>query len=398
MTNRPPPTRSSITAFALLGAIVLCAGCATNRNDPERALALQTRMPELRDDLFGPPQPVPAPAELTALTDAQRAHFLDFFRAGVNNRHPVHRRIHVYLDRHLSDMTFDNETRTASATIDARRGNCMSLALVTTALAEAAGVEIGWQLADAEPVYSSEGTVVYSANHIQVKLYEPALDTKGYSFTLARDYLLLDYFVDDMPEHGTALQRDQMLSLAYQNLGVEALADDDLERAFWLLREALKYDAANPDAYNALAVVHRRAGAPDSAEALYRFTLDEFGDRLIVLRNYRRLLLAAGRHDEAAALERRIVALPDPDPFPLLQLGDEALDQGRPTTALSYYRKARKVAPYLHEIELRIARVHARSGDRSRARKHLERARRKAWTDADQRRYAAKLEALEQGR
>jgi Tfp pilus assembly protein PilF len=189
-----------------------------------------------------------------------------------------------------------------------------------------------------------------------------------------------------------------MLALVYQNLGVEAMADGELDRAFWLLREGIAHDPANANLYNALGVIHRRAGDAETAEALFRFALSEFGDRLIVLRNYRELLLAAGRESEAGLLQQRMLKLPDPDPYPMIQLGDEARRAGDPDTALAYYRKAGKVAPYLHEIHFRMARVHFELGERARGERQLEKARRKAWAERDKQRYQAKLQALSGGR
>lgn len=388
---------AAVLAAAVTAAAV--AGCASRAaSEAERAEALRANMPELAEALFRPARPVPSAESLLALTDAQRRDFLRFFRSGLHARLPPHRRIHRYMDRHLSDIRFDHETASAAETIAHRRGNCMSLALVTTALADAGGVDIGWQLANTDPVYSSEGAVIYSANHIQSRLYEPRLGSTGHAFSLGRDYLLLDYFVDGLPEHGTPLARHQMLALVYQNLGVETLAEGELDRAFWLLREGVAHDPANANLYNALGVIHRRAGDAETAESLFRFALSAFGDRLIVLRNYRELLLAAGRESEAGLLQQRMLKLPDPDPYPMIQLGDEAHRAGDPGTALAYYRKANKVAPYLHEIHFRMARVHFELGQRARGEQQLEKARRKAWAESDKQRYQAKLQALSGGR
>jgi len=88
------------------------------------------------------------------------------------------------------------------------------------------------------------------------------------------------------------------------------------------------------------------------------------------------------------------MVLPDPDPYPLLGLGDEAADQGKPDVALAYYRRAAEVAPYLHEVYLKMAQIHTQRGDLKRAERALRKARDHAWADSDQQRYQAKLTAL----
>jgi len=349
----------------------------------------------LNESLFGQSRPVPDFDTLTALTPDQEAHFLRFFKSGVESRFEAHKRLYAYLTQEFSNTEFQPRTLPASEAVATHSGNCMSLALATTAYARLADIEIGWQLADTDPVYSSEGSIIYSANHIQTRLYHRDYNRGAATFSLNRPYLLVDYFTGAPPRNGEPLRRNQVIALVYQNLGAEAMADGRPEDAFWLLRAGLTHDPGNPHLYNALGVVHRRAGDPQTAERLYQFALEEFDDRLIVLRNYRKLLLAMDRVEEADRLESRIMALPDPDPYPLLSLGDEAAEKGNTDVALEHYRKAGDVAPYLHEVYLKIARLLARNGDKKRAEVALREARERARDTNDRERYAAKLAALE---
>jgi len=394
---RRSPSFARVSRLLLVfAAMLLATGCATQQSRPAAREALAARMPALNLARFGPERDIPALEDLVALTPAQKSEFLRFFNSGVNARHEPHRRVYAYLTQRLGDTDFQHLTLPASETIESRSGNCMSLALVTTAYARLADIKIGWQLADADPVYSSEGSVIYSAEHIQTRLYRQSLSLNTHSIGFGPTYLLVDYFTDDAPGAGRLLQKSEMIALVYQNLGIEAMTEGRLKESFWLLRAALQHDAANPDLYNAMAVLHRRAGDTVTAEHLYRFSLDEFGDRLIILRNYRRLLVAQGRSREADRVEHRIMVLPDPDPYPLLNLGDEAAEQGEPRRALAYYRRATEVAPYLHEIYLKMARIHIAQGDHKRAERALKKARDRARTASDQDRYRAKLAALEE--
>lgn len=384
-----------LIAGVVVPALIALAGCAGNAArefDRDKVLA---DAPQLNQRLFGEPIDVPGFDELTALTPEQKAEFLRFFRSGVKSRFEPHRRLYAYLTQELSDTRFRHRTLPASTALDTRSGNCMSLALVTTAYADLADIELGWQLAETDPVYSSEGSVVYSANHIQTRLYHRNYDSTAATFSIGHPYLLVDYFTGAPPRKGRSLRKEEVIALVYQNLGAEALAAGRLNEAFWLLHAGLTHDPANPNLYNALAVVHRRAGDAKTAEKLYRFALDKFGDRLIVLRNYRKLLLSQRRAEEADRLQDRIMALPDPDPYPLLRLGDEAAEKGKTDLALEHYRKAGDIAPYLHEVYLRIARIHIDNGDMGRAERALREARDRARDADDQEMYEAKLAALE---
>jgi len=387
-----PSTRHRLKLVIAL--VVFMAGCASQPPRQVQYDALLDRAPAFNESLFGVPGHVPDFAEMTALTPQQESEFRRFFDAGVNSRHEPHKRVYEYLTRRLGNTRFLHRTLSASETVETRSGNCMSLALVTTAFARLADVDISWQLANADPVYSSEGSVIYSADHIQTLLFRTELTHNSMSVAFGRPYILVDYYTDYAPHSGEPLTESEMAALVYQNLAIEALAEGRLGQSFWLLRAGLQYDPANANIYNALAVVHRRAGDAQTAERLYRFALDEFGDQLIVLRNYRKLLLAQNRAEDADQLERRIMLLPDPDPYPLLGLGDEASENGDTGVALAYYQRAAEVAPYLHEVYLKIASIHTARGDLKRAQRALRKARDKAWAESDQDRYQAKLMAL----
>jgi len=386
--------RQILVLFAAVASLL--AGCANPLPRQERPEALLSRAPAFNEALFGERMSIPDFSGMIALTPEQETEFMRFFKSGINARHEPHQRVYEYLTRRLGDTEFQHRTLPAARTIDTRSGNCMSLALVTTAYARVAGVEIGWQLADVDPVYSSEGSVIYSADHIQTRLYRPELSHNSISVAFGRPYILVDYYTDNAPSTGTPLSESGLIALVYQNLAIEAMTEGRLEESFWLLQAALVHDPANSNLYNAMAVVHRRAGDARTAEQLYRFALNEFGDRLIILRNYRKLLLIENRTEEADRIERRMMVLPDPDPYPLLALGDEAAEQGKTDVALAYYRRASEVAPYLHEVYLKIARVHIRRGDLKRAERILRKARDNAWADSDRERYQAKLMALDE--
>lgn len=354
-------------------------------------------MPEMAQELFQPARRVPRFDELLALTLPQKQQFLDFYHDHDQARMQPHYRINEYLTQHLSGVEFGNRTLPVAETVERELGNCMSLALVTTAYARLAGVDVGWQLSPAQPYYSSQGTVIYSADHIQTRLFSPPYGKKkGFSNANAplRSYLLIDYFTDERPRRGSALRENQMIALVYQNLGVEAMSEGRLADSYWLLREALEHDPRNGHTYNALGVLHRRAGADELAEGLLRHALTLAGEELLILRNLRRLMLSLGRSEEAEALQQRILALPDPDPYPALVRGDKAFHQGKLDEALASYREARRIAPYLHEVDQRIAQVYLERGDLRRAKRELQRARDNAIAVTDRRQYQTKLQGL----
>jgi len=382
---------------AVLGAILvaLVAGCASLAGpDPAERQAMRERAPELRRDLFEPLPPVPAFEQLVALSEEQERAFRRYFDARINRTARPYRRVYQYLAEELGDIRFQQHTVGAAEAIESRSANCMSLALATTAYARLAGVPLRWQLANSDPVYSREGSVVYISDHIQTRLYDADRRANVTKVSMFRPSILVDYFSEEPARAEKPLREHQMIALVYQNLGTEAIAAERYAQSFALLVRGLEHDPFNANLYNALAVLHWRVGADATAEALYRFVLDEFGDRVAVLQNYRKLLLAQGRSAAAERLKARIMTLPDPDPFPILDLGDRALGEDRLREALAYYRKAEDVAPYLPQVYNKLARVYQRMGKLAAAERALAIAVEKAPPNGDRQHYQAKLNAL----
>ncbi|MDT8450688.1 MAG: hypothetical protein RQ847_11015 [Wenzhouxiangellaceae bacterium] len=395
VANFGPVFRRTITPVLLL----LAAACASlppsgrqvesAANEPAGPVP-----PAPRTELFGPGGEIPSFDELTRLTPAQERAFLDWFNARERAVVKPHRRVADYLETTLADAVLGDRTRTAAEALARRRGNCLSLALITTAVAEAAGVESDWRLTTRDPVYSSDGNVVYSANHVHTRLFDPTYETPPGHITFVRPHMLIDYFTDSIPRSGKTLKPHQIVALTYQNLAAEAFANDDLDRTFHLVLKGLEHDPDNPDLYNILGLLHKRKGAWGTAEGYYRHSLEVGGERLVTLRNLEHLLLAQDRDDDARTIARRIVALPDPDPFPLIELGDEAMQRGQTDVALDYYARAREVAPYLHEIYARIAGALFRQGRIELAAESLREALVRAGGSDKQKYYKAKYKQL----
>lgn len=386
---------ASVAAGAALLAACAAAPVADSPAVTETAaLRKSPTPPQARIELFGQPVPVPEFSELMTLSETQREAFSEYFNDPGRAHEKPHMRVVAFLEDRLGQARFHHETLGAAHTLAVGQGNCMSLALATAALAELGGVEVDWQISRSNPVYSAAGGLIYSANHIHTKLYDPTYRNDPGRMAIVRPHVLVDYFSNRVPLAGRTLKTHQVIGLTYQNLAAEALADDNVQRAFWLTREGLAHDAGNADLYNTMGLLHQRMEARDSAEQFFRYALEAFEDRLVILRNYQRLLIDAGRDADAHTIEQRILALPDPDPYPMLELGDKALNEGHPRRALEFYDRARRTAPYLHDVYHRLAAAHLALGNRAASSKAIAMALEHAGDIGDIKRYKTKARAL----
>lgn len=356
-------------SFLVLLLAVLCSACAvqprTTDIDPDTAVvARQDTLPAPRVDLFDAVDPIASFDQMIQLTPEQEDAFLDWFHAPHRATTGAHQRVADYLQTRLTGVLFDHQTRSAAEALTLGRGNCLSLALVTTAVANLAGIESDWRLTRNFPIYSADGDIVFSANHVHMRLYDPDFVPDPGRITLMRPLLLIDYFTEQPSRGGQTLEAHELAALIYQNLAAEALAERDLSAAFAHTMEGLAFDPDNAELYNILGLLHQRNQEWVMAEAYFRHALALEENRMVTLRNLEALLNRMGRSVEADQIARQIRSLPDSDPFPLIQAGDEAVAQGHWNTALRYYRRAQNVAPYMPKLQSRIALLEMRRGER----------------------------------
>ncbi len=384
--------RVAVLSMSLALLLSACAGGPT-RTQPN--LPDETGPLALRAELFGEPVERPDADQLFALSSDQQQHFLDYFSDPANAWHKPHERVYAYLERRLNDFRYHGDTLTAAEALQGGQGNCLSLALVTTALARLAGVEVDYQRVRSTPVFERREALITVADHVRTRLYDPTFTAMAGVVGTQRPHIVVDYFPGRGQRRGGHVDASELRSMFYVNLAGEALVRGDHRRSYWLLLSALEHDADSPGALNSLAVLHRRAGAVDAAESIYRQALARHGDNLNLLTNLRSLLRDQARWQEAQAVEARISQLPDHDPYRYIELGTEAIVAGKPRLALSYYAQAAELAPYLHETYWRMAVAYDALCQTTQAASLLRQAYDNAPHDRDQRLYQAKLSSLE---
>jgi Tfp pilus assembly protein PilF len=206
----------------------------------------------------------------------------------------------------------------------------------------------------------------------------------------------VDYFPSQRERFVANASRERYLAMFYQNVAVEALEAGDLNKAYHNALEALGYDRDSTAAINTLAIAHRRAGALDRAEALYRYGIEHADDKLSLLKNYQALLAFENRVDEARDIANRLEAMDDPSPYNWLHLAQSAERDGDFAAAARYYRRAIEKAPYLHEAHLGLALANYQQGKLNDAHVAMQDAVDTVLKPATRRLYETKLHLLEQ--
>ena len=388
-----------ISSLIYLSGLTACVSTAilTPLADEEIIAEVEDSFPTLDPVKFGGLINVEPEDQVFKLSDQQIKDFLKYYNKITQREVSGHIKVYEYLKDIGDRFTYDDQTNNAETTLRTASGNCMSLAVLTTALARLVNIEIKYELVNRVPIYQEYGSVIFNAQHIRSIIYEP-LNDPGTGVQVFRSKAVIDYYPSRYSYASGFVSRNKFIGMYYQNLAAEALGKDDYQSTFWLLEESLANDVDNADAINTMAVLHRRAGEVDKAEALFKYGIKEASNKITLLRNYQVFLRTQDRLIDAERVAKELEGLEDLNPFGWLLAANEAYAESDHTTALTLYKKAIELAPYLHQGYLGIAKIEYSRGNFSAANKALVKAREEAFDEKARTLYDAKLEALSRER
>jgi len=332
-------------------------------------------------------------AEIFKLSPEQEIHFLEFYNAPENAIHEGHFRLYQYLSNFGDNFTYSDYTKTAQVTEQTASGNCISLAVLTSAYARLVDLNVKYQLVSRIPVYQQFGSVIFNAQHIRTVVSgKPSTIVDG--VVLIPGYSIIDYYPSRYSQFEAYVSEEEFIGRYFRNLAAEALGNEENVSAFWLAKYSLEKEPENSDAINTLAIANRRYGDLDTAEQLFIYGLSNTENKLGLLKNYKILLNQQERFADVEKINAQIKRYDDENPFDLLRDANQAFTNNNLTKALSLYKSILNNAPYLHQAYFGIARVEYKRGNKIAANQAFERALEVNYDKKTESVYEAKLSAL----
>jgi Tfp pilus assembly protein PilF len=370
---------------AVLIAILL-SGCASGPPPAQPQL--------FRDQLFGPPAAGIGPEQIFALTPEMKQYARALTHADV--RHPIQRTLFdaLYKKDQLKIDYDATMTRNAAETFAARRGNCLSLLIMTAALADEMKMVVQYQSVSTQDTWSRSGQLYFASGHVNLVLGKPRKnDTRGYDSSEA---MVIDF---EPPEETRNLvvepiDEKRVIAMYMNNRAAETLASGQLNDAYWWARKAIEADPAFFGSYNTLAVVYQYHGNLPEAETVLRYAQLRQPKSIIAMSNMLHVLEQMGRTQEADALRARLAQLEPNPPFHYFNLGQKAMQEGDYRKARTLFAREVERAPYYHEFHFWLAVAAFKLGDLETADKHMKLAMENSTTNGDHDLYAAKLDRL----
>ncbi len=252
-----------------------------------------------------------------------------------------------------------------------RRGDCLSLSIMTLALARELGLEVHVQEVRVPVSFDRRGGVDFLNKHVNV-LMRNATPLQAFSRRMPAGDIVID-FEPQVGSHqrGTALSDQALLARFLSNRGAEQLADGRNKAAYAHFKAAILAEPGYAAVYNNLAQLYLRHGINDAAEATLRRALALDADSDLALVSLHQLLVAQGRTAEAQVYERRLLAQRDRDPYYWLGLGIDHLQHGRDAQAVRALEQAQGLSSGFEEVHRFLSVAYWRTGQRHKARDQL---------------------------
>ncbi|GGI83951.1 hypothetical protein GCM10007978_22080 [Shewanella hanedai] len=379
----------------------VCLLCCTSILGCSNRVEITTKpsYPQTNDALFSSMSPsIPSFESLVMLTPSQINDINNFVRRDDIAQLPKNKQVHEYLTKKLVNFNYEGENFSATDALAKGSGNCMTLALLSYAVAKELNVQAIFQVMHTAPMLLEvRAGLAVTSDHVRTFLYEDKQEgeEKGFYFS-DRNYAVIDYFPGRYDRAGKIIDEERFIAMYYRNLAADALLNDELTLSFALLKLGASYDPDYAPILNMMAVVHRRAGDDQTAEDFYRYGLEVSESKISLLSNYHYLLISQGKLDSAEQIKQTLLSLDDPTPYNWYLLGKTSLEEGDYSSAYIYLSKFLKNSPYYHQAYIELATAQYALGKTGAAEESLKTALEYTQLSKTQSQYKAKLAWLQQ--
>ena len=349
----------------------------------------------LHDELFAPPSARIDADDIFKASDAMKRYLQNDIAAQLRVKGPRQGLIDALNNKHQLKLDYDGAmTRNAAQTFEDRAGNCLSLVIMTAALAREMGMPVQFQSVLVDENWSRSGGIHFTSGHVNLVVGRPHSDFKGSYEDNA--HITIDFIEPGANRHRRArpIRRETVSAMFMNNRSAEALADGQFSEAYWWVREAIRQDPDFLSAYNTLGVIYRRNGNTVEAEQAFRYTLAREPANILFMSNLAMVLTDEGRINDAKALMDQVERKRPFAPFHFFNLGTEAMQAGDFKTARDMFTRELARDPYNHEFHFWLAAALTRLGDLPLAKRHLGIAMEFSTTRRERDIYAAKLDRI----
>ncbi|WP_334022046.1 tetratricopeptide repeat protein [Alteromonas sp. S015] len=302
--------------------------------------------------------------------------------------------VKAIFDHSEQGMLYRNSANTtANTTFNNRAANCLSLSIMTYALAEHAGLQATFYEVDIPEYWTRRDGYSLLNGHINLRVQMPADQSVA---SIGGNWADVDFDPQTLRSHfpRVPVSEKKIIAMFYNNKGADALVANSYTKAYSYFRAAATLAPELSQSWVNLGVLYRMADAYEQAEAAYQHALSLNNENLTAWENLSILYRYQDRLEEAKTINLMVDNKRQSNPFYHYILGEQAYDNEEYEAAISYYSKGLKLDSTRHEILFGLAKTYYESGDITKAEQYLSRAIKHAKNGQDKSRYQSKLSVL----
>lgn len=383
-----PRWRQAVLATALVTALLLSA-CAS----PPPAAASWTP-PPWRDNAFVTSAEPEQAQQLFVVTDPMRQYLRVEVGREIRSDGTLRGLYRALQSPGLLRLDYDSRvTRTAAEAFADRAGNCLSLVVLSAALARELNLKVSFQQVLAETTWNTAGDMLVVNDHVNLVL---GSNQNANTFSLDSGAALIIDFLPSEVMRGTRtrpISENTVVTMYMNNRAVESLLDGRLDAAYAWVRSALQRDPSFTPALNTLGVVYQRRGLLADAAQVFGLALQQTPDSASTLSNLAGVQRNLGQTELAEITEARLIQLRQTAPWGEFRQAQAAMRLGQFERARTLLLDAVARDPEQRDLHVWLAQAELSLGNPDAAQRQLSQA--IAHSPAqDKPLYAAKLEKL----
>jgi tetratricopeptide (TPR) repeat protein len=379
-------------SFAVVTALLFLSACqstAPEFTQPTKIL--------LADDVFPAYVhfAVESEQQIFELSDDAKAFVDGIVKRKHGQKAQIDALVHKIFDRTDFNMLYLNNANTiATETFQNRAANCLSLTIMTYAMAQYAGFETYMQDIDIPEYWTRRDGFSLLNGHVNVFVAPADVNT------LVR-FVTTETIVDFDPQESRKhfpirrIDKEQAMAMFYNNKGAEALIDGSYSKAYAYFRAAAKISEDFDSTYVNLGILYRRSGHNELAANAYERAIEIDSQNYTAWENLAFLHASQGDKELSDTILARVDRERKDNPFYHFILGEQAFDDGKLEQALDFYRAAYRLDNRAHEVLFGLSKTYYELGDISRSLKFMDLAEKNSKNPDQADRYRGKLAILQ---
>ena len=337
---------------------------------------------------------VESESEIFALNDEAKAFAKSAIKGKFKPKEQIYALVEHIFSRSDLNLLYRAEANTvANQTFQNRAANCLSMSIMTYALAKELGFGVRFQDIEIPEYWTIREGQSLLNRHINLQIL-PRPNRENIQF-INRGFEV-DFDAQATRQHfpKTLLNLNQVIAMFHNNNGADALVKKDYVKAYAYFRTALSHSPNLSSVWANLGYLYRLSGHYDLAEKTYLFAIAKDKTNLTAWRNLSSLYSYMGQDEKAKEIVDRVARKRSNNPFFHVNKGDKAFEKQQWQTALEHYQRALRLDKSHHEVFFGLGKTYYELGNIQRSHYYLMLAKKKSRTEDEYVRYQGKINML----